>query len=90
MHRELRRLMRGAVGESAFVLAVNVDIRGFSSFFSDSSQAAAYLSSAYTTILDNYFPEHDFFKPTGDGLLLVRVLQRETLEKVVADTVGAA
>jgi hypothetical protein len=66
MHHELRELLRTASGESRFVLAANVDIRGFSSFFADSSQAAAYLSSAYTKILDDYFPAASFFKPTGD------------------------
>ena len=78
MHRELRNHLRSASGSSEFVIAVNVDIRGFSSFFSDSSQAAAFLSSAYTRILDNYFPDVSFFKPTGDGLLIVKSVVAST------------
>lgn len=89
MHRQLREHLRRATGESAFVVAVNIDIRGFSSFFSDSSQAAAYLGSAYTRILDEYFPQHSFFKPTGDGLLIVRNIDRESLEGAVEETLDA-
>src|SRR5450756_3001508 len=90
MHNELRQLLRTASGESEFVLAVNVDFRGFSSFFADSSQAAAFLSYVYTKILDEYFPEHSFFKPTGDGLLLVRPLDRDSVADVVVQSIDAA
>jgi class 3 adenylate cyclase len=90
MHRDLQRLLRSASGESSFVLAVNVDIRGFSSFFSDSSQAAAYLSRAYTRVLDDYFPDVSFFKPTGDGLLLVKVIEEKSLKETVTSFITAA
>jgi hypothetical protein len=90
MHVELREHLRTASGESKFVVAINIDIRGFSAFFSDSSQAAAFLSSAYTRILDDYFPTHSFFKPTGDGLLIIRNIDRESLAEAVGETVNAA
>jgi class 3 adenylate cyclase len=90
MHRALRDHLRDATGQSTFVVAVNMDIRGFSSFFSDSSQAAAYLSSAYTRILDDYFAAHAFFKPTGDGLLIVRDVERSSLDEALEETVDAS
>lgn len=90
VHSQLRDHLRSAVGSSQFVVALNLDIRGFSSFFSDSSQAAAYLSSMYTHILDSYFPEVSFFKPTGDGLLIVREVNRDNLAEVVRDSVENA
>ena len=90
MHRTLRDALHSAEGTSHFVVAINVDIRGFSSFFSDSSQAAAFLTSAYARILDEYFRDLSFFKPTGDGLLMVRDVTRESLQGVLQETVDAA
>lgn len=90
MHRQLREALHDAEGTSHFVIAVNVDIRGFSSFFSDSSQAAAYLSSAYARILDDYFVDLSFFKPTGDGLLMVRDVNRANLQDAVQESVDSA
>lgn len=89
MHSQLRDLLRDASGESRFVLAVNIDIRGFSSFFADSSQAAAFLSYAYTRILDEYFPDVSFFKPTGDGLLLVKEVDRASIPAALSGAVAA-
>ncbi len=90
MHRDLRERLRRATGSSEFVVAVNIDIRGFSSFFSDSSQAAAFLGSAYTRILDEYFPTVSFFKPTGDGLLLVRAVDAESGQDVLREVVASS
>ncbi len=42
------------------------------------SNVAVYLRSVYTTILREFFPDRSFFKPTGDGLLLIHEL---TLDK---------
>ena len=90
VHKELKEHLRSAAGSSEFVVAVNVDIRGFSSFFSDSSQAAAYLGSMYTRILDQHFPDVSFFKPTGDGLLIVRSINKRNIEGVVRSSVESA
>jgi len=90
MHRALQEHLRSAVGSSEFVVAINLDIRGFSSFFNDSSQAAAYLGSMYTRILDQHFPDVSFFKPTGDGLLIVRTVDRTNLDQVVRSSVESA
>lgn len=73
-----------ARGESCQILAVFVDVRGFSAFagIAESSDAALYLRTLYTRVLRDYFPQADFVKPTGDGLLLVRELGTEEPEVV--------
>jgi hypothetical protein len=43
----------------------------------ESFDSAIYLRSVYSTILTDHFPDADFFKPTGDGLLLVHELPSE-------------
>lgn len=72
MHRTFRKLLPDAVGQNQWVAAVNADIRGFTSSMSgDPAESALYLRRVYTRILENYFEGYSFFKPTGDGLLLV-------------------
>ncbi|MBJ7519016.1 MAG: hypothetical protein JHC84_04905 [Solirubrobacteraceae bacterium] len=66
-----------------------LDVRGFSSFakIAESSETAVFLKSAYTRMLDEYFPEASFFKPTGDGLLIVLDYDESNLASVVQDAV---
>src|SRR5271167_3529599 len=73
LHEQLRGLLPTAHAESCQVVATFVDIRGFSSFAAkgESFDSALYLRSVYAAILTSYFPDVDFFKPTGDGLFLV-------------------
>jgi class 3 adenylate cyclase len=68
--------LRNARGESCQVLVVFVDVRGFSSFagVAESTDTALFLRAIYTRLIDKYFTDPDFFKPTGDGLMLVREL----------------
>jgi class 3 adenylate cyclase len=89
MHRELRELLHSAEGRSEHVLVIFLDVRGFSSFarIAESSDSAEFLKSAYLKILDKYFPKADFFKPTGDGLLILRRYERESLKKTVQEAV---
>jgi class 3 adenylate cyclase len=89
MHRMLRQLLSHARGESRLAVVVFVDVRGFSSFarLAESSEAALFLRSAYVQILDEYFPEASFFKPTGDGLLIVLDYDDDTLRTVVRGAV---
>lgn len=90
MHRELKEHLHSAVGESRFVVVVFLDVRGFSSFakIAESSESAVFLKCIYTKILDDYFPTASFFKPTGDGLLIVLDFQDEdTLRTTVANAV---
>jgi hypothetical protein len=73
MHRRFLKLLPSAKGESKPVIALNVDVRGFSKFSLEveSVDTALYIRKIYEAILKDYFPDADFFKPTGDGLLLV-------------------
>jgi class 3 adenylate cyclase len=88
MHRKLKNLLHAARGESQFVVSVFLDVRGFSSWMTDSSQSAVYLKSIYTRILDDYFPTASFFKPTGDGLLIVLDHDEQTLQQTVQTAVA--
>jgi class 3 adenylate cyclase len=76
LHDRLQTLLADAHAASCHIVGTFLDIRGFSTYLErgDSFDAAFYLRSAYTQILENYFPDRDFFKPTGDGLLLVHEL----------------
>jgi len=51
MHREFRELLERATGFSEFVVAVNVDIRGFSPFSKtvESPEVAMFIKSLYET-----------------------------------------
>jgi class 3 adenylate cyclase len=72
MYSEFRELLAEAQGRNEWVAAINADIRGFSNVMSgDPAQTALYLRAIYAEILDGYFVARAFFKPTGDGLLLV-------------------
>ena len=79
-------LLRTARGESCQVIAVFVDVRGFSSFagVAESTDTAQFLRTIYSKILEDYFPTADFVKPTGDGLMLIRELDPEA-EKVIEE-----
>jgi class 3 adenylate cyclase len=89
MHRELKDHLHSAEGESQHVLVTFLDVRGFSSFarIAESSDSAEFLKSAYLRILDDYFPKADFFKPTGDGLLILRRYERESLTEATREAV---
>lgn len=89
MHRDLKKLLHAATGESGFVVAIFLDVRGFSSFarFAESSEAAVFLRRMYTVILDEYFPNAAFFKPTGDGLLIILSYEAATLGEVANSAV---
>ena len=77
LYERFRGLLPTASAQSCQVAATFLDIRGFSSFATqaESFDAALYLRSLYSVILDSYFPDADFFKPTGDGLFLVHELE---------------
>lgn len=89
MHRELKQLLRTATGDSRFVVVVFLDIRGFSSFakLAESSESAVFLKSVYGSIIEDFFDDASFFKPTGDGLLVVLDYEETTLKDVVEKAV---
>jgi len=83
MHRRLKTLLPDATGQSQWVVAVNVDIRGFSARMSaNPSETALYLKKVYARILDGYFTNLSFFKPTGDGLLVVIPFEEPSVTSV--------
>lgn len=90
MHKELKELLHSAKGQSRHVVVIFLDVRGFSSFagMAESTDTAEFLKSAYITILDEYFPEADFFKPTGDGLVVLYGYDREGLTDAVRTAAG--
>jgi class 3 adenylate cyclase len=89
MHRKFRELLATANGRSEFVVAANLDIRGFSDWsrLVESSQTILYLTKVYPKLIDEYFADSWFFKPTGDGLLLVRPFVESELAALVNETV---
>jgi len=92
MHRALQELLPKAQGVSDFVVVVFLDVRGFSSFarMAESSEAAVFLRNVYVQILSEYFPDAAFFKPTGDGLMIILHYDEESLETVVNGAVESA
>ena len=89
MHGEFRKLLVKATGFSEFVVVVNVDIRGFSSFSKDveSPGVAMFIKRVYMKLIDEYFSNASFLKPTGDGLLAVIPYAEDTIDEVVINTV---
>ena len=89
MHREFKKRLQEAEGASEFVIAVNVDIRGFSAFSKnvESPDVAVFIKKVYLKLIDEYFPSASFFKPTGDGLLIIIPYTEEQLERVARDII---
>lgn len=71
-------------------MVVFLDVRGFSSFagIAESTDTAEFLKTVYIKILDDYFRDAEFFKPTGDGLLILLDYNRENLQNVVQSAVA--
>ena len=89
MHKILRENLPRANGESDLVVAIFLDVRGFTSFAGnvESANAALFLRSVYSRILDEYFPEVTFFKLTGDGMMIIRKYGDDNLVEIVNDSV---
>jgi class 3 adenylate cyclase len=92
MHRDFRALLGQAEGVSQFVIAVFVDIRGFSAFSqeTESPDAAMYIKRVYARLIDEYFSTASFYKPTGDGLMVIIPYREETLADVSATAIRSA
>lgn len=89
MHRKFRELLEDAKGESQYVIAVVLDIRGFTPFCEkvDSLESATYIKRIYMKIIDEYFSNASFYKPTGDGLLLIIPYNDKSLREVAKRTI---
>jgi len=89
MHRQLRKLLENATGVSQYIIAVVLDIRGFTPFCQtvDSLDVATYIKKVYLKIMDDYFSNASFYKPTGDGLLIIIPYTEESLKEVINNTI---
>ena len=79
-------------GSSEFVIAVIIDVRGFSSFAMEveSVKTTAFLKRIYIEMIDRYFGNASFIKPTGDGLLLAFPHDETNLKEVVSYVVRSS
>lgn len=85
--KTLRDQLENATGELEHVVAVNLDVRGFSSFCEkNEANVVVFIREAYKRLIDRYFLQAPYIKPTGDGLLIVIPCTREILEKVANQT----
>ena len=68
-----REFLQDAEGRSEFIIATMCDIRDFSQFSTihESPDLAMFIKRFYLKLLDEYFADVAFAKPTGDGLILV-------------------
>lgn len=87
--RDFREALDSAIGVSEFVLALNLDIRGFTnwSLGVDSAQTALYVKKVYGKLIDRYFLEAAMVKPTGDGLFVIEAFAEKDLESYVKRSV---
>jgi class 3 adenylate cyclase len=79
----LRERLENATGQPEHVIAVNLDIRGFSSFCerNESANVVRYIREACKNLIDRYFPQAPFIKMTGDGLLIVSPCEKGKLDE---------
>ena len=91
MHKKIKKLLKTATGSSEFVIAVNLDIRGFYSFNQnvESADAAMFIKKVYVRLIDDYFPNAAFFKTTGDGLLAIISYTEKNLQEVTQTTIDS-
>jgi class 3 adenylate cyclase len=89
MHKEFRSLLDSAHGISEFVIAITIDIRGFSTFSTkvDSADSALYVTKVYIKLIDKYFQDASFYKPTGDGLLVIVPYSESDLRHVAGEII---
>ncbi len=92
MHRTLLDHLPAAEGNSCKVIAVFVDVRNFTGFAGqhESVEAATFLKKFYWRAVTDYFPDAAFFKPTGDGLMIIYNWTDETLEERTNFAVSAS
>lgn len=78
-----RKKLEIAEGRSEFVIVSVCDIREFSQFsvLHESPDIAMFIKRFYLKLINEYFTEAIFAKPTGDGLLLIfRYTEKDLLE----------
>lgn len=90
MHRFIKEFLPDAEGRSEFIISIFIDIREFSTFNKgvESTQSAILIKKFYLKLVNNYFPNASFFKPTGDGLLIIVPYKENTLVEIVNDVLN--
>lgn len=91
LHREFKRLLQDAIGVSEYVIVINLDIRGFTPFCEsvDSLNVATYIKRVYAKILNDFFKNASYYKPTGDGLIIIIPYTEKDLGEVANSTVSS-
>jgi class 3 adenylate cyclase len=72
--QELQNKLETANGQTEHVVALIFDIRGFTNFCKsegDSVNIANFVKRVYIKVISDYFSDGAFYKPTGDGMLIV-------------------
>lgn len=90
MHNEFRKLLEKAKGRSEFVIAVNMDIRGFTPFCQSVDgplNVATYITRIYSKIINEYFKDASYYKPTGDGLIIIIPYDTSNLKEKANSTI---
>jgi len=65
--------------------------QAFPSSFSkevESPDVAMFIKKVYMKLIDDYFPNASFFKPTGDGLFIIIPYSEENLEDIARQTIA--
>lgn len=91
MHKLFRDALNEARGVSEFIIAVIINIRGFSAFSQrqESPDTAMFIKRVYMKLIDSYFPFASFYKSTGDGLLLTILFDETNLQEVAQQVVSS-
>jgi hypothetical protein len=92
MHKIFRKLLPDAKGSSEHIIAIIFDIRALTPFCQvvDSFDISNFLKIAYIKTIDQFFKDASFYKPTGDGLLIVMSCEGKPLKEIVTNTVKAS
>ena len=71
------------------MIAANIDVRGFTEFGKkvESPDTAMFIKRVYMTIIDEYILGTSYYKPAGDGLLVIIPYDEWTLKDRARDTV---
>lgn len=70
-----------------WVISIVIDIRGFTTFSTkvESQDVATYIKRFYKQLSKEYFKGAGFYKPTGDGLLIIYNYNRDSVVDVTKD-----
>lgn len=94
MHNQLLEYLKAATGMSHHVIAVSLDVRGFSRFSmsTDSVDVALFISKLYLEAVRRFrdFDSEVFFKTTGDGLMICVPYSEDILAERFSSTISAA